>query len=69
MIGQKTSILSKLFSILSQKSQYDALFSYFSQKNYCYYVHILSKGQIAKTGSKDLAIEIENKGFKEVLST
>ena len=33
------------------------------------YVHILSKGQIAKTGSKDLAIEIENKGFKEVLST
>ena len=33
------------------------------------YVHILSKGHIAKTGSKDLAIEIENKGFKEVLST
>ena len=32
MIGQKTSILSKLYSILSQKSQYDALFSYFSQK-------------------------------------
>ena len=32
MIGQKMSILSKLHSILGQKSQYDALFSYFSQK-------------------------------------
>ena len=33
------------------------------------YVHILSKGQIVKTGSKELALEIENKGFKEVLSS
>ena len=33
------------------------------------YVHILSKGKIVKTGSKELAIEIENKGFKEVLSS
>ena len=32
MIGQKMSILSKLHSILGQKSQYDVLFSYFSQK-------------------------------------
>ena len=32
MIGQKMSILSKLHSILGHKSQYDALFSYFSQK-------------------------------------
>ena len=33
------------------------------------YVHILSKGKIVKTGSKELAIEIENRGFKEVLSS
>ena len=32
------------------------------------FVHILSKGKIVKTGSKNLAIEIEKKGFKEVLS-
>ena len=32
------------------------------------FVHILSKGKIVKTGSKNLAIEIEEKGFKEVLS-
>jgi len=32
------------------------------------YVHILSKGKIVKTGSKELALEIEKKGFKEVLS-
>ena len=35
MIGQKTSILSKLHSILGQKSQYDALVSYFSLFNFC----------------------------------
>ena len=33
MIGQKTSILSKLRSIMGQKSQYDALFSELSRKN------------------------------------
>ena len=32
------------------------------------FVHILSNGKIVKTGSKNLAIEIEKKGFKEVLS-
>ena len=31
------------------------------------HVHILSKGKIVKTGGKDLAIEIEQKGFKAVL--
>jgi|TARA_Y100000996_G_scaffold415275_1_gene409101 Fe-S cluster assembly ATP-binding protein len=33
------------------------------------HVHILSKGKIVKTGGKDLAIEIEQKGFKAVLSS
>ena len=33
------------------------------------HVHILSKGKIVKTGGKDLAIEIEKKGFKAVLSS
>ena len=33
------------------------------------YVHILSKGEIVKTGGKNLAIEIEEKGFKAVLSS
>tara|TARA_A100001011_G_C14314035_1_gene847050 strand:+ start:3958 stop:4701 length:744 start_codon:yes stop_codon:yes gene_type:complete len=32
------------------------------------YVHILSDGKIIKTGSKNLALEIEEKGFKGVLS-
>ena len=32
------------------------------------YVHILSEGKIIKTGSKNLALEIEEKGFKGVLS-
>ena len=32
------------------------------------FVHILSNGEIVKTGSKNLALEIEKKGFKEVLS-
>ena len=32
------------------------------------FVHILSKGKIVKTGSKSLALEIEKKGFKRVLS-
>tara|TARA_Y100001960_G_C14693977_1_gene837975 strand:- start:205 stop:948 length:744 start_codon:yes stop_codon:yes gene_type:complete len=32
------------------------------------FVHILSNGEIVKTGSKKLALEIEKKGFKEVLS-
>ena len=32
------------------------------------YVHILSKGEIVKTGGKKLAIDIEQKGFKAVLS-
>ncbi|SVE38493.1 uncharacterized protein METZ01_LOCUS491347, partial [marine metagenome] len=32
------------------------------------FVHILSKGKIVKTGSKNLALEIEKKGFKTVLS-
>ena len=32
------------------------------------FVHILSNGEIVKTGSKNLALEIEEKGFKEVLS-
>ena len=32
------------------------------------FVHILSKGKIVKTGSKDLALEIEKKGFKAILS-
>ena len=43
MIGQKTSILSKLHSILGQKSHRMPFFSYFSRKNYCSYVNILSK--------------------------
>jgi len=33
------------------------------------HVHILSKGEIVKTGGKNLAIEIEEKGFKAVLSS
>ena len=33
------------------------------------HVHILSKGKIVKTGGKALAIEIEQKGFKAVLSS
>ena len=33
------------------------------------HVHILSKGEIVKTGGKNLAIEIEQKGFKAVLSS
>ena len=32
------------------------------------FVHILSKGEIVKTGNKRLALEIEKKGFKKVLS-
>ena len=32
------------------------------------FVHILSNGEIVKTGSKNLALEIEKKGFKTVLS-
>ena len=32
------------------------------------FVHILSKGKIVKTGSKDLALDIEKHGFKKVLS-
>ena len=32
------------------------------------FVHILSKGKIVKTGSKNLALEIEKEGFKVVLS-
>ena len=43
MIGQKTSILSKLHSILGQKSHRMPFFSYFPRKNYCSYVNILSK--------------------------
>tara|TARA_B100001287_G_scaffold273361_1_gene276644 strand:- start:392 stop:1138 length:747 start_codon:yes stop_codon:yes gene_type:complete len=33
------------------------------------YVHILSKGKIVKTGTKELAVQIENKGFKSVLAS
>ena len=33
------------------------------------FVHILSNGEIVKTGSKNLALEIEKKGFKAVLSS
>ena len=43
MIGQKTSILSKLHSILVKKSHRMPFFFYFSRKNYCSYVNILSK--------------------------
>jgi len=32
------------------------------------FVHILSKGEIVKTGSKNLALKIEKKGFKAILS-
>ena len=32
------------------------------------FVHILSKGEIVKTGNKSLALEIEKLGFKKVLS-
>ena len=40
---KKTSILTKLYYIMGQKSQQDALFSDFSRKNYYSHVHILSK--------------------------
>ena len=33
------------------------------------YVHILSKGKIVKTGTKELAVQIENQGFKSVLAS
>tara|TARA_Y100001970_G_scaffold292253_1_gene432784 strand:- start:743 stop:1486 length:744 start_codon:yes stop_codon:yes gene_type:complete len=33
------------------------------------YVHILSEGKIMKTGSKELAMQIEQQGFKEILSS
>ena len=33
------------------------------------YVHILSKGKIVKTGTKKLAEQIENQGFKSVLES
>ena len=32
------------------------------------FVHILSKGEIVKTGTKSLALEIEKQGFKAILS-
>lgn len=33
------------------------------------YVHILSKGKIVKTGTKELALQIENQGFKSALAS
>ena len=39
---KKTSILTKLYYIMGQKSQQDALFSDFSRKNYCSHAHIMS---------------------------
>ena len=33
------------------------------------HVHILSNGAIVKTGDRNLALEIEQKGFKAVLSS
>ena len=30
------------------------------------YVHVLSNGKIVKSGSKDLALELEKKGYKEI---
>ena len=33
------------------------------------YVHILSKGKIVKTGTKELAVQIEKQGFKSVLAS
>ena len=38
-----TSILSKLQSIMGQKSRYNSIFFRFSRKNHCSHVHILSK--------------------------
>jgi Fe-S cluster assembly ATP-binding protein len=32
------------------------------------YVHIMADGQIVKTGGPDLALEVENNGYKDLLA-
>ena len=46
IISQKTSVLSKLMSIMGHKSQQNAFFSKFSRENRCYHTNILSKKSI-----------------------